>query len=97
MSHELRTPLNSIIGFTQLLVKNSRDTLAPPQQEQVAHINSSSQHLMALINDILDISRIESGKVHINLEPVYPGQHHSTGEAHRPQKRYLDNGPDGSE
>ncbi|MET0100196.1 MAG: 7TM diverse intracellular signaling domain-containing protein [Sedimenticola sp.] len=70
MSHELRTPLNSIIGFTHLLSKNSELETMPQAQEQVSHINSSSQHLLALINDILDISRIESGKMSINIEPV---------------------------
>ncbi len=70
MSHEFRTPLNSIIGFTQLLSKDSEQTLNSQQREQISHISSSGQHLLTLINDILDISRIESGKVAIKIEPV---------------------------
>jgi PAS domain S-box-containing protein len=62
MSHELRTPLNAILGFAQLL---SRDlTMAAEQRNQLAIINSSGKHLLNLINDILEMSKIEAGRIH---------------------------------
>lgn len=61
MSHEIRTPLNAIIGFSQILENDS--TLSPQQAEQINTIARSGRHLLALINDILDISRIESGRL----------------------------------
>lgn len=67
MSHELRTPMNSILGFAQLL---EMSTLSPGQQKGVTHILKSGKHLLDLINEILDISKIEAGKVTISLEPV---------------------------
>ena len=67
MSHELRTPLNSILGFAQLL---ELDELAPDQAESVAHILKGGRHLLALINEVLDIARIESGTIALSLEPV---------------------------
>ncbi len=69
MSHELRTPLNAILGFTQLL---SRSVLLPDrisrqeQQEYLKIINTAGEHLLELINDILDLSKIESGKITLN-------------------------------
>jgi two-component system, chemotaxis family, CheB/CheR fusion protein len=60
MSHEIRTPLNAIIGFTQLL---QRDTLPPPQTEWLAKIGTSATHLLAIINDLLDLSKIEAGQM----------------------------------
>ncbi len=67
MSHELRTPLNAILGFAQLL---EMDTLDPGQQESVDHILKGGRHLLELINEVLDISRIESGRMTLSLEPV---------------------------
>lgn len=67
MSHELRTPLNSILGFAQLLEMGD---LTVGQIKSVAHINKSGRHLLSLINDVLDISRIESGRVSMSIEPV---------------------------
>lgn len=61
MSHELRTPLNSILGFTQIMLSNN--VTSSMQQKRLTIINSSGEHLLALINDILDLSKIESGKV----------------------------------
>jgi PAS domain S-box-containing protein len=67
MSHELRTPLNSILGFGQLL---EMDSLSPEQRDGVAQILKGGRHLLTLINEVLDIARIETGRLVISLEPV---------------------------
>jgi len=69
MSHELRTPLNSIIGFSQFLELDSDDPLSESQLDSVIQINQSGNHLLKLINEILDLSSIESGKVNLIIEP----------------------------
>jgi two-component system, NarL family, sensor histidine kinase BarA len=66
MSHELRTPLNSILGFSDVLT--SGDNLSDKQQRWVGNIRSSGQKLLALINDILDLAKIEAGKMHVRVE-----------------------------
>lgn len=63
MSHELRTPLNSIIGFTGILIQGLAGPLNPEQHKQMAMVQKSSRHLLALINDVLDISKIEAGQL----------------------------------
>ena len=68
MSHELRTPLNSIIGFTSWLLMGMEGELNEKQTIQLTAVKSSSIHLLALINDILDISKIEAGKVDFIIE-----------------------------
>jgi signal transduction histidine kinase/CheY-like chemotaxis protein len=70
MSHELRTPLNAMIGFAQLLGMDRDPALAPHQQEWVRLIQRAGWHLLDLINETLDLSRIESGSVSLALEPV---------------------------
>lgn len=70
MSHELRTPLNAIIGFTGTLLMKLPGPLNAAQEHQLRTIQSSSRHLLSLINDILDLAKIESGKVELHLEPV---------------------------
>ena len=67
MSHELRTPLNAILGFAQLL---AMDPLSGEQRESVDQILRGGRHLLALINEVLDISRIETGRLPLSLEPV---------------------------
>lgn len=68
MSHELRTPLNAMLGFAQLLELDQRHPLAPGQRPWVAQIQQAGWHLLDMINDVLDLSRIESGNVRLQLE-----------------------------
>jgi PAS domain S-box-containing protein len=70
MSHELRTPLNAIIGFTGTLLMKLPGPLTRDQDKQLRTVQASARHLLSLINDLLDLAKIESGKVEINLEPV---------------------------
>ena len=70
MSHELRTPLNSILGFSQLLGSSGAGDLNDRQQRFVGHIESSGRHLLALINDVLDLSKVEAGQMEVELEPI---------------------------
>ena len=73
MSHELRTPLNAILGFTGTLLMRLPGPLAADQEKQLKTIQSSAKHLLSLINDLLDLAKIESGKVQVNLEAVNAG------------------------
>jgi protein-histidine pros-kinase len=70
MSHELRTPLNAILGFTGTLLMRLPGPLLPEQERQLLTVQSSARHLLSLINDLLDLAKIESGKVELNPEPV---------------------------
>jgi PAS domain S-box-containing protein len=70
MSHELRTPLNAIIGFTGTLLMRLPGPLTPDQAHQLETVRTSARHLLSLINDLLDLARIQSGKVEVNSEPV---------------------------
>jgi len=70
MSHELRTPLNSIIGFSKVLLNRTAGELNERQEAYVRSVHNSSTHLLELINDILDISRIEAGKLEMSPEEV---------------------------
>jgi PAS domain S-box-containing protein len=67
MSHELRTPMNSIIGFTGILLKEFAGPLNAEQRKQLTMVKTSGQHLLGLINDVLDISKIEAGKLKVSL------------------------------
>jgi PAS domain S-box-containing protein len=70
MSHELRTPLNSIIGFTGILLQQLAGPLNPEQHKQLGMVQNSSRHLLALINDVLDISKIEAGELTVASDPL---------------------------
>jgi signal transduction histidine kinase len=69
MSHELRTPLNSIIGFSGVLEQGLAGPLNPEQSKQMAMVRSSAKHLLDLINDVLDLSKIEAGELRVSSEP----------------------------
>ncbi|HEY5923821.1 MAG TPA: PAS domain S-box protein [Kofleriaceae bacterium] len=70
MSHELRTPLNAVLGFAQLLQRDKKQPLSERQLERVDHVLRGGEHLLRLIDEVLDLSRIEAGAVAISLEPV---------------------------
>lgn len=70
MSHELRTPLNAVIGFSQLLEFDREEPLAPQQADSVHEILVAGRHLLELINEVLDLARIESGRLDLAPEPV---------------------------
>jgi PAS domain S-box-containing protein len=69
MSHELRTPLNSIIGYADLLKSGMYGTLSDKQVDRVAKVHRNGRHLLTIINDILDISKIEAGRMEFEIEP----------------------------
>jgi len=70
MSHELRTPLNAIIGFTGTLLMKLPGPLTADQEKQLRTVQASAKYLLSLINDLLDLAKIESGKVELHLEPI---------------------------
>ncbi|CAN5883575.1 hypothetical protein BH11MYX3_BH11MYX3_33820 [soil metagenome] len=70
MSHELRTPLNSILGFAQLLERDRKNPLDARQLERLQYVMNGGEHLLRLIDDVLDLAKIEAGGVTISLEPV---------------------------
>src|SRR2546428_12738832 len=67
MSHEFRTPLNAILGYTSMLLKGVTGELTAHQRRNLERVDSNAHHLLAIINDILDISRIEAGKMPLTL------------------------------
>ncbi len=73
MSHELRTPLNAIIGFSQLLIDRKVGALNEKQAEYLGDILDGGMHLLRLINDVLDLAKIEAGKMQLFLEPIHVG------------------------
>lgn len=74
MSHELRTPLNSILGFSDLLLKERAGALNPRQSEFLSHIKGAADHLLALLNGVLDLSKIEAGRSELHCEFFALGQ-----------------------
>lgn len=70
MSHELRTPLNAVLGFAQLLRRDKKQPLDERQRGMLGHIIKGGEHLLRLIDDVLDLARIEAGRVTISTEPV---------------------------
>jgi len=70
MSHELRTPMNAIIGFTRIVLRRSGDGLPTKQRENLEKVLTSGNHLLALINDVLDLSKIEAGRMDLRMSDV---------------------------
>lgn len=70
MSHELRTPMNAVLGFAQLLAEDPSEALTPRQRERLACIRSAGEHLLLLIDDVLDLSRLDADQRPPSLEPV---------------------------
>src|SRR6266478_3267506 len=68
MSHEFRTPLNAILGYTSMLLQGVSGDMSAPQKNKLLRVDSNARHLLSIINDILDISRIEAGKMPLHLE-----------------------------
>jgi PAS domain S-box-containing protein len=74
MSHEFRTPLNAILGYTHMLLNNVTGHVSDPQRKSLSRIDSNARHLLALINDILDITRIEAGRMPLNATTFGVGE-----------------------
>ena len=74
MSHELRTPLNAILGFSQLMDLSKSNPLTSDKKELLGHIISSGKYLLELINEVLDLSTIEAGKMQMKIEDIVPGE-----------------------
>lgn len=74
MSHEFRTPLNAIIGFSESLLAGYFGEMTPKQREYVDDIHKSGEHLLQLINDVLDLAKVEAGRMEPHIEPLEPGQ-----------------------
>ena len=82
MSHELRTPLNSILGFTGILLMGMSGELSAVQKKQLGMVKKSARHLLELINDVIDVSKIEAGKTELNMEAFDIGELvHDVGES----------------
>ncbi len=87
MSHELRTPLNSIIGFSSVLLESTRQTLMPRLYKFLENIHTAGNHLLELINDILDLSKIEAGKM--ELRPEFFDLHETIAAVERVMKGFA--------
>lgn len=74
MSHELRTPLNSILGFTGVLLDGLAGTITEEQKKQLTIVQKNSRHLLSLINDVIDVSKIEAGKLSLSIEKFNLGE-----------------------
>ena len=70
MSHELRTPLNAVLGYTDLLQLGVAGTLSDEQRQQLRRISASGRHLLSLVNEVLDLARIESGRLNVDRRPI---------------------------
>ena len=79
MSHELRTPLNAVIGFADVLHDGLAGELNPEQLDYMAEISSSGKHLLSLINDVLDLAKVEAGQMSLELEALNPAELAASG------------------
>jgi signal transduction histidine kinase len=70
LSHELRTPLNAVLGFSQLMLTENTDRLTPTSTERVRHIHGAGTHLLHLVDDVLDVTRIDAGQLNVNVAPM---------------------------
>jgi signal transduction histidine kinase len=70
VSHDVRTPLNAILGYTNLLLRGVSGDLEPAQRESLVRVDANARHLLSLINEILDITRIEAGKMPVHLSSI---------------------------
>lgn len=70
MSHELRTPLNAIMGFSQLLMHDQNPSLSSDQKDNAQEVIKAGDHLLSLINDILDLASLEAGRIHLSIRPI---------------------------
>jgi signal transduction histidine kinase len=70
MSHELRTPINAVLGYSTLLLEHIYGPLNEKQEEGIARTHKAAKHLLELVNDVLDLSKIEAGKIDLRLQPV---------------------------
>ncbi|HEX8245638.1 MAG TPA: ATP-binding protein [Longimicrobium sp.] len=85
MSHELRTPINAILGYSALLLDNIYGPLTPEQSRGIERANKAAKHLLELVNDILDLSKIEAGKLELEIQPAtFPGVIHDLFVTVRP-------------
>jgi signal transduction histidine kinase/DNA-binding response OmpR family regulator/CHASE3 domain sensor protein len=91
MSHELRTPLNAVIGFSEIMRDGLVGDLSAEQREYIGDIYSSGKHLLALINDILDLSKVEAGQMALDLGAAAPAELAATGVAVVREKANLRN------
>jgi len=73
MSHELRTPINAVLGYSTLLLENIYGSLNEKQREGIERTQKAARHLLELVNDVLDLSKIEAGKIDLRLQPVSVG------------------------
>ena len=71
MSHELRTPINAVLGYSTLLLENIYGALNEKQAEGITRTHKAAKHLLELVNDVLDLSKIEAGKIDLRLQPVH--------------------------
>ncbi len=70
MSHELRTPLNSVIGFSEIVLSGAQGKLTPAQHDALETISRNGRHLLGLVNDVLDLAKVDAGRMDLNLQPV---------------------------
>ncbi|HKR64851.1 MAG TPA: HAMP domain-containing sensor histidine kinase, partial [Thermoanaerobaculia bacterium] len=100
MSHELRTPMNSIIGFSEILAERLEGRIEPKHLGFLHHIHASGQHLLGMINDILDLSKIEAGKMEVfpelfSVAPVVESVCHVMRGASKPPRQFAIDIPSG--